>query len=143
VGKNGYPIVSINQRGKRSIRCYIHRLVLLAFIGQPLDEQDCCRHLDGDKTNNHLSNLCWGTWEENIADSRRHGTLIQGEKTCTCKLTIDQVRKIRELVSTGLTHKEVAKVFQLSPRHVGRIVHGLRWGWLKECVSKEQEYHTL
>lgn len=50
----------------------VHRLVLTAFVG-PCPEGMECRHLDGDAANNRLSNLCWGTREENIADSKRNG----------------------------------------------------------------------
>jgi hypothetical protein len=31
------------------------------------------RHLDGDKLNNHRTNLCWGTQAENMRDVVAHG----------------------------------------------------------------------
>jgi hypothetical protein len=53
---------------------YVHELVLLAFVGQrPKIEGRCeIRHLDGDKTNNRLSNLKYGTTKENMADRKLH-----------------------------------------------------------------------
>lgn len=53
---------------------YVHELVLLAFEGQRPDLGARCeiRHLDGDKLNNALSNLKYGTVNENIADRKLH-----------------------------------------------------------------------
>jgi hypothetical protein len=53
---------------------YVHRLVLLAFVGPCPDGMEC-RHKDGDKRNNRLSNLMWVTPLENSADKYTHGTL--------------------------------------------------------------------
>lgn len=50
---------------------FVHVLVLEAFMGsRPAGHET--RHLDGDKTNNNLANLAWGTSEENKADRKRH-----------------------------------------------------------------------
>jgi hypothetical protein len=56
---------------------YTHELVLLAFEGVRPEMIDRCeiRHLDGDKFNNVLSNLKYGTTKENAADRKLH---IQG-----------------------------------------------------------------
>lgn len=53
---------------------YTHELVLLAFEGQrpSMDERCEIRHLDGDKLNNALSNLKYGTAKENMADRKIH-----------------------------------------------------------------------
>lgn len=59
---------------------YVHRLVLIAFIGLPEEGQEGC-HWDGDPQNNEVSNLRWGTASENRQDSLRHGTHAQVRKT--------------------------------------------------------------
>ena len=53
---------------------YVHHLVLLAFMGPrpPTESRGEIRHLDGDKLNNTLSNLVYGTIRENAADRLRH-----------------------------------------------------------------------
>src|SRR5580765_1006210 len=59
--------------GNRTVRRKIAHLVLEAFVGlRPLGM--VCRHLDGDRNNNNLSNLAWGTPSENVRDSVLHGT---------------------------------------------------------------------
>lgn len=69
---NGYYYVALTGRGRRE-RFAIHRLVLLAFAG-PCPPSHEALHGDGDRGNNRLSNLRWGTSKENAADRDRHGT---------------------------------------------------------------------
>jgi hypothetical protein len=57
--------------GARTLR--VHQAVLMAFVG-PRPDGYVTRHLDGDKSNNSLENLVWGTQLENINDRRVHGT---------------------------------------------------------------------
>lgn len=68
---HGYRLIVLRAHGARRTR-WVHQLVLEAFIGpKPLGQ--VTRHLDGDPTNNHLSNLTWGTYSENVADRVAHG----------------------------------------------------------------------
>jgi len=58
----------------------IHRLVLLAFVGEPPDGMECC-HNDGNPSNNALSNLRWDTKSANQRDRLAHGTHHEANKT--------------------------------------------------------------
>ena len=79
--KSGYLYVNLSNKGRQKKR-YIHRLVLLAFVGPPLEGQEVL-HSDGDATNNRLENLRWGTRNENMLDSVSHGTHNNARKeTC-------------------------------------------------------------
>ena len=75
----GYPCVAINKEGVKR-RLQVHRLVLLAFVGPCPDGMVCC-HNDGNKQNNHVSNLRWDTQASNIQDTVRHGTHAHARKT--------------------------------------------------------------
>lgn len=69
---DGYLHVGLS-RDDGPITKKVQGLVMRAFAG-PLPEGMHTRHLDGNKLNNALSNLSYGTPVENAADQRRHGT---------------------------------------------------------------------
>lgn len=71
--RRGYPHVYLSIYGEQK-RFMVHRLVLLTFVGSCPKGMET-RHLDGNSSNNNLSNLCWGTHQENMQDSVKHGTL--------------------------------------------------------------------
>lgn len=50
---------------------YVHRLVAIAFLGEPEDGMVVC-HRDGDPTNNCVENLRWGTRKDNVLDTWKH-----------------------------------------------------------------------
>ena len=58
----GYFYVSLCKPNKNFT---IHRLVAEAFIPNP-DNLPCVNHKDEDKTNNHVDNLEWCTYEYNL-----------------------------------------------------------------------------
>ncbi len=68
---DGRPYYHLSVRG-RVTRHMGHRLVLEAFVG-PGDGL-WGLHADDDPTNNHISNLRWGTPAENSADRKRNHT---------------------------------------------------------------------
>lgn len=78
----------------RARKVRIHTLVLEAFVG-PRPEGQECRHINGNKQDNRLSNLAWGTYLENADDNRRLGVTQVGSKHHNAKLTEDDVRVIR------------------------------------------------
>lgn len=76
-----YGYLRFHAGGKPRRVLTVHRLILLAFAGQPPLGANEARHLDGDPTNNQLSNLQWGSSAENKADQLRHGTHGNAAKT--------------------------------------------------------------
>lgn len=62
--KNGYLRVSLTTENRRNISRIIHRLVAAAYIANPANKP-AVNHKDGNKQNNHVSNLEWVTNKEN------------------------------------------------------------------------------
>jgi len=69
--KNGYYVVNLNKNGHVK-QCYVHSLVAEAFIGER-PHRVTVNHKDGDKLNNHVSNLEYATYSENNLHARRTG----------------------------------------------------------------------
>jgi len=76
IDRHGYRVATLYKDGLPQ-HWYIHRLVLLTFVGEPEDKQVCC-HNDGSRSNNRVDNLRWDSQAENAADSLKHGVLRRG-----------------------------------------------------------------
>ena len=121
----GYLRVGLRRFGQSHSE-FVHKLVLLAFVGEcPIGFQ--CRHNDGNRKNNRLSNLCWGTPKDNAADRALHGKTIRGEKHRLCKLTAEKVLKIR---ADGRRNSFIARSYGVSESTVFAIKNRRAWKWL-------------
>lgn len=65
VSKKGYLQVCLTNKNTYSI----HRLVALTFIENKENKPEV-NHIDGNKLNNHISNLEWNTTQENLEHKR-------------------------------------------------------------------------
>ena len=81
-------------------------------------------HRNGNRQDNRIENLAYGTHSENVRDTYRYGGKQQ-------KLAAEDVEAIRFGLSTGLSMKELAVMYQISISNVSRIKTGSRYGWLK------------
>ena len=73
--RNNTPYLAVKICGKSGVRTrYVHRLVAEAFL--PHSEHQQVNHIDGDKSNNSLSNLEWLSCSEN----NLHRTRVLGKK---------------------------------------------------------------
>lgn len=70
-GVGGHRIVKICIPGRKYRLWFVHVLVMLAFAGPKPDGLEV-RHLNGDPQDNRLSNLSYGTRQENIRDKVLH-----------------------------------------------------------------------
>lgn len=130
-GKGGsYRAVKLARDGDGAQRRYhyVHRLVLLAFVGPPPRAEMDAAHQDGDRTNNALSNLAWKTRSENHADKKLHGTHTFGETSPVAKLTDEAVRAIRSSDESATT---LARRFGVSRGAVRLARLSITWGHVK------------
>lgn len=101
----------------------VHRMVLLAFFGEPESGQ-VGRHLDGDPLNNRLTNLRWGSLAQNYADRHGHGTDNSGERHGNAKLTDEIVRQIR---ASSRTARDWARSLGVSASCIDSVMRGRSW----------------
>ena len=122
----GYLVTPVGG-GPRCRQRKVHHLVLEAFVG-PCPEGQQCRHLNGIRNDNRLSNLVWGTARENQADCRRHGTLRVGSRHHRTKLTEAQVIEIRRLWKSGTVKQvEIQARFGIGETGLWSILKNRTW----------------
>lgn len=111
--------------------CGVHRIVIEAFIGK-IPEGLCVNHKDGNKLNNHISNLEICTLSENTIHAIEHGLLKpkKGEEVSWTDLNNRDVLTIYNLCKKGLSNKEIGSIYKLHDRYVSLIRHGKRWSHL-------------
>lgn len=121
----GYLRVNPRVNGKH-FRARVHTLVLLAFGLFP-EHGQVVRHLNGNKLDNSLANLRWGTMQENSNDMIMHGTSTKGSKSPMTTLTEADVVQLRKDRASGMTLKELTKKFGLAKSTVSYIVNRRTW----------------
>ena len=123
---SGYHFVKFTYNGKKPCPKR-HRLVAEAFIPNPENKPEI-NHVDGNKDNNHVSNLEWCTGQENKDHAIKNGLTARGVRNCKSKITPKEVKEIRKMYSTGdYYQKDIANVFGLKQSQVSKII--LKHSW--------------
>lgn len=127
--RKGYLRVALNKNGIQR-RVYVHRLVAETFIENKWNKPQV-NHIDGDKKNNHVSNLEWCTNKENIVHSYkvglRKGTNHVGERNTMAKLTEEEVT---EIINSKESVGSLSYKFKISTSCIYKIRQRKRWGHL-------------
>lgn len=131
--KTGYHSVMIF-RNKRKHEYRVHRLVLAAFCGKRMIGMEC-RHLNGNKDDNSLKNLVWGTHVENVMDNMVHGVVPRGEDHCCARLSDAEVIEIRRTINA--TELGLARRFNVSHSAIRLIGRMQRWKHLEVSVAEQ------
>lgn len=116
----GYQAVSLGRDNSKAV----HRLVALAFIGTPPENKKLVLHADGNRTNNFVCNLRYGSHADNSADAKLHGTQVKGERQHVAKMTVNKVLYTR---SSVLSIYELAKKFNVTPQCISLIRNRKNW----------------
>ena len=127
---NGYETVGLYTANGYKWR-NVHRLCAIAWIGLP-ENHDALHvaHNDGNRRNNHYSNLRWATPLENSHDRYRHGTARganPGEAHHNSKLTASRVAEMRDRVRAGEMLTEVARSLNVKKLTAYDAVTGKTW----------------
>lgn len=111
---HGYPCIKYHQMCLR-----VHRVVAQRFIPNPENKSDV-NHIDGIKTNNHITNLEWMTRTENLYHSLRNGLHDEEEMP---------VRAINKLTGAHLdfiSMSEAARQLKTWQPNIWKVIHGKR-----------------
>lgn len=131
--KNGYEYVNLGDRCRSKL---VHRLVAQAFIPNP-ENKIQVNHIDGDKSNNAVSNLEWATREENM----RHSCYVLGNmvKKVICTDTGDVYSSMRECArELGVTSGALWQVLSDKSYNKGRVsIKGKHFSYLGQKQMKK------
>jgi hypothetical protein len=103
-------------------------MVALAFLGEPLKGKTLVCHLDGNRMNNRVDNLVWGSNTDNMRHMIEHGHSIKGVDVNLAKLDDDKVRTIRRLYSGGgYSQMRLAAMFGVHQSVISDVVLLYTW----------------
>jgi hypothetical protein len=129
LSRNGYLNVKLSKQGERTY-ISVHRLVALSFIPNP-EKKPQVNHKDGNKGNNHISNLEWATARENIRHSVDNGLQVMPKGIDNpCSKQIRQLSISNELIREWGSINEVKRIMGFNS-----------FGIIK-CCKKEKKYNT-
>ena len=85
-------------------------------------------HKDGNKTNNKVDNLEWVTHKENILHAHKMGLvdLSKGNNHYNTKIKDEEIPKIFKMKKDGLKNYEIAKIYNVNPTTISKILKGKR-----------------
>lgn len=115
----------------------IHRLVAVAFLGNPSDESDFVIHKDYNKSNNNVINLKWVTRAELVVHNKKNPKVIAGHERTKglirrSKLTETEVIRLKKKLKRGKNKLyKIAKEFGITHTQLNRIRSGENWGHVK------------
>ena len=125
LGIGGYLRVVLCKNEKKKNR-FVHVLVAKAFITNP-ENKTQVNHRDGNKKNNHVSNLEWVTPKENIEHAFKNGLRKIGYEHHEAKLLPDQIREVRRDCVPGDPERgfrAFAKKFNVTHRIISDAYYG-------------------
>jgi len=134
----GYLQVCLYKNGKQ-YSCKVHRLVLIAYCSKEYFSGAVTRHLDGNKTNNRLWNLRWGTTKDNSDDDLRLGRRILGEQKQNASISDKEAKEILHLKWSGISAPKVASIYGAGEHVVKDIWRYRSWKHLGKLPKDKQK----
>ena len=136
--KDGYKKVRLsNGDGSRKVFS-VHRLILETFCPNPNSSNLQVNHIDGNKTNNCISNLEWCTCKENINHAYNLGLYsnIGDNNNGDHVLNSSQVLEIINLLlEHKMTIQAIANKYQVSKHAIESIKYKKTWKHLTKDID--------
>jgi hypothetical protein len=136
----GYYTIGLQVNGKYKTKG-IHNLVAKTFLDNP-NKYTEVNHKDGNKLNNHVSNLEWCTKSYNTLYNVFLGRNPQGEKVGTSKLKIQEVKEIYECSKSGIPSSIISRKYKICRITIHSITSGKWWKILNLSPIKSKPIHV-
>lgn len=109
----------------------IHRWVYKLHNGE-IPKGMVIRHTCDNPKCINIKHLLLGTYSDNEKDKKERNRTAIGEKVGTSKLTEKEVIKIKKLLKTNITQREISKMFNVHFSTISLIKVGKHWKYLDE-----------
>lgn len=120
---NGYMRISMYYSGLIK-HATVHSLIMKTFVGDKPFEKATINHIDGNKSNNSLSNLEYCTYKENHAHAIKTGLRnTVGESNGRVVLSDEQVVDMRNRFDSGRSLAMLARDYNISTSQCIRICY--------------------
>ncbi len=129
-GVNGYMRSSIGMT-----REYTHRLVAEAFIPNP-ENLGTVDHIDGNKSNNAVTNLRWASLEDNIKFAAEKGLFSKPMREINKKNKQNYWNKNHVCLQISLIDETVIKEWS-SPKEAAKTLH-INYTSIIKCLSGDR-----
>lgn len=126
--RNGYLYLNLSCGEDRPVRKGIHQMVAETFIPNP-ENKPTVNHKDGNKLNNHVDNLEWATYSEQMHHVYALGLRKPNppEKVVFTKYSPEQVEKACQMISDGEFLSVIEEATQIPVKTLGEIRSGQIW----------------
>jgi hypothetical protein len=122
---NGYLKITLTIEGLQ-IQRYVHRLVGLAFIPNPLNRKQI-NHKNGIKIDNRIDNLEWVTCSENAIHAHKMGLKANGDKLWNGKFNKEDINKINKMDMDHIKRYKIAEIMGCAKSTISDILNGKRY----------------
>ena len=132
INNKGYEYLTLSNDGRGNTKT-VHRLVLEAFKPHVNMSDLEVNHMDGNKLNNHLTNLEWLTRRDNLLHAHSTGLINnKGERGHSAKLSNTDVLDILQRLDTGESQKDIRLDYGVSKSCISMINRGYNWKSVRE-----------
>lgn len=129
--KNGYMEVSLYIEPQICKMMYVHRAVVMAFVGA-IPNGKAVNHINGLKSDNRLENLEVVSYSDNTKHAIATNLItfkpvFKGDSHGMAKLSEDAVLEIRKMYSEGVPPKELSEKFKTPKSTICKIIYRQTW----------------
>lgn len=120
----------------------LHRVLMENHLGRKLGFNEVVHHINGDKSDNSIENLKVMSRSEHTrmhmtGYSAKKSTIeklrtIGIEKRPLAKLSVENVKEVRQMLSTGMSCGQISKKFNVDRTSIWQIKSGKTYSWIKE-----------
>lgn len=123
--KDGYQYITLKYKGIR-VNYKVHRLVCTFKTNQ--ENLPCVNHIDGDKMNNHIDNLEWCNYSQNMKHAVKTGlctnSSLKGENHNTSKHSYKDICEIRKRYKEGnISMRKLANLYNCSSGYISDVIN--------------------